>query len=115
MLLNNYAIIERAVEEGIAYGYRRAYKHTETPAHETIKAEVQSAVMGALSEVLRFDPDDTFWGDQLAEVLLAAGGALTIGRAAYRAQIPDSGVVACIADEPDRFVRVGNTVALVQK
>lgn len=112
---NNYAIVQRAVEEGIAYGYRRAFKHTETPAHETIKAEIQNAVLIQLGEIFDLDTGDEFWGDQLAEVLLEAGGSLSIGRAAYRAKIPDSGVTACIADEPDRFVRTGNAVALVQK
>ena len=115
MRLNSYVIVERAVEEGIAYGYRRAFKHTETPDHESIKYEIHAAVLSSLCEVMQFDHGDEFWGDQLAEVLLEAGGSLSIGRAAYRAKIPDSGVTACIADEPDRFVRTGNAVALVQK
>ena len=115
MRLNNYVIVERAIEEGVSYGYRRAFKHTETPDHETVKAEIHKAVLSSLCEILDLDAGDEFWGDQLAEVLLDAGGSLSIGRAAYRAKIPDSGVVACIADEPERFVRVGNSVALVQK
>lgn len=115
MQVNTYAIITRAVEEGIAYGYRRAYKYSETPDHESIKHEIQTAVLGALCEVLHLDDGDEFWGDRLAEVLLEAGGSLSIGRAAHRAKVPDSGVVACILDEPDRFVRTGNAVALVQK
>jgi hypothetical protein len=44
---NLYAIISRAVEEGIAYGYRRAYKHTDKPTEESLKLELESAVMGA--------------------------------------------------------------------
>ncbi len=115
MQLNSYAIVERAVEEGIAYGYRRAFKHTETPDHESIKHEIHTAVLSSLCEVLQLDDGDEFWGDRLAEVLLEAGGSLSIGRAAHRAKIPDSGVTACIVDEPDRFVRTGNAVALVQK
>lgn len=115
MRVNNYVIVERAVEEGVNHGYRRAFKHTETPAHETIKDEIHRAIMSSLCEVFDLDAGDEFWGDQLAEVLLEAGGPLAIGRAAYRAKIPDSGVVACITDEPDRFVRTGNMVALVQK
>ncbi len=111
---NNYAIVERAVEEGIAYGYRRAFKHTETPAHETIKAEIQNAVLVQLGEIFDLDSGDEFWGDQLAEALLDACGPLAIGRAAYRAHLSEGAVIACITDEPDRFVRVGETVDLVR-
>jgi len=113
--LNNYVIVQRAIEEGIAYGYRRAFKHTETPSHEAIKDEIHKAVMSSLCEVLDFDAGDDFWGDQLAEALLDAGGPLAIGRAAYRAHLTEGAVLACVTDEPDRFVKVGETVALVLK
>ncbi len=52
MKLDTYAIMSRAVSEGIAYGMRRAYKHSNDPKLETIEAEVESAVMSALSDVI---------------------------------------------------------------
>jgi hypothetical protein len=50
-----YAIISRAVDEGTAYGVRRAFKHTETPDIEATIECVSREVMNALCEVLRFD------------------------------------------------------------
>ena len=49
-----WTIISRAVEEGAAYGIRRAYKHTDTPTHEDICEQVEREVMNALAEVLDF-------------------------------------------------------------
>lgn len=52
--VNVYEVVSRAVEEGIAYGYRRAHKHEESPGEEHVKAEIEQAVMSALSDVLLF-------------------------------------------------------------
>jgi hypothetical protein len=53
--LDAYGIVQRAVEEGVARGYRRAFKHTDAPGEERIRASVEREVMDALCEVLRFD------------------------------------------------------------
>lgn len=50
-----YSIIESAVSEGIARGYRRAHKHTDAPGEEHILESIRSAVMGELEEVLDYD------------------------------------------------------------
>jgi hypothetical protein len=50
-----YEVIRRAVEEGVAYGYQRAFKHTDTPSEETIKEQIEHAVMNAVSEVIDYD------------------------------------------------------------
>jgi hypothetical protein len=50
-----YALVERAVSEGIAYGYRRAHKHVDDPTEATIKAEILEGVMHALTEVIAFE------------------------------------------------------------
>lgn len=53
--LDAYGIIQRAVEEGVARGYRRAFKYTDAPGEEGIRASIEREVMDALCEVLRFD------------------------------------------------------------
>lgn len=54
--LDAYPIISRAVEEGIAYGVRRAFKHRDdSPSDDAIRSienEVRRAVMDSLSEVI---------------------------------------------------------------
>lgn len=50
--LNLYAVVARAVEEGIARGWRRAHKHTESPEEAAILDEIEQAVLNALSEVV---------------------------------------------------------------
>lgn len=55
--LNAYAIASRAVEEGIAYGWYRAHKHADSPGEDTIREEIGTAVMTALSEYIQFDWD----------------------------------------------------------
>jgi hypothetical protein len=50
--LDSYGIIARAVEEGIAYGWNRAHKHTEKPEPHHIKNEINNAIMNAISEII---------------------------------------------------------------
>ena len=54
-----YPVIARAVEEGVAYGIRHAFKH-----HVAVEADlsyveecVEREVLNALCEVLEFDDD----------------------------------------------------------
>ncbi len=42
--IDAYEVICRAVETGIAYGYNRAYKHTEKPDEQTFKEAMYNAV-----------------------------------------------------------------------
>lgn len=53
--INAYAVLERAVEEGVRYGLRRAHKHTESPSQEDIEENVSREVMTTLSEVFVFE------------------------------------------------------------
>lgn len=55
MKVRTWVILERAVEEGIAYGYRRAFKHDDHPDEETIKEALLNSVMSSISEVFDFD------------------------------------------------------------
>ena len=50
--IDSYKIIARAVEEGVTYGLNRSRKHSDNPSEETLKREVEMAVMNALSDVL---------------------------------------------------------------
>lgn len=52
-----YDVIWRAVEEGVAYGYKRAHKHTDAPGEESIREHIERAVMASLEEVLAFDDE----------------------------------------------------------
>lgn len=55
--VNAYAVVERAVEEGVRWGWQNAHKHTDTPTKETVIDQIGQDVMRELVEVLRF------WGD----------------------------------------------------
>lgn len=50
-----YWIIQRAVEEGIAYGLNRAHKHEDNPDYNHIALEIERAVMSALDEIIDFE------------------------------------------------------------
>ena len=55
MKANTYKIIQEAVENGVALGYNRAYKHSDTPSEEAIKFEIYEAVMNEICEWFVFD------------------------------------------------------------
>lgn len=50
-----YAVLDRAVEEGLAYGWRRAHKHVDNPSEDAIREAMQNAVMDAICGVFKFD------------------------------------------------------------
>ncbi len=52
-----YKVISRAVEEGIAYGYMRSHKHTNTPSEELLKEEIFNGVMNELSDYIVWEPE----------------------------------------------------------
>jgi len=45
----------RAIEEGIAYGWNHAHKHTGKPGEEKIREEIENGVTNAISEYFDFD------------------------------------------------------------
>lgn len=55
MKFKAYTIIERAIEEGIDYGYNRAHKHTDKPSEALLKGEILNAITNNLCEILDFD------------------------------------------------------------
>jgi hypothetical protein len=54
MKVKTYTVVSRAIEEGIARGYRRARKHTDNPEPEAIKESIYNEVMNALCDVIEF-------------------------------------------------------------
>ena len=50
-----YNLMERCVETGVAYGYRRAFKHTDDPGKDAILDNIVSGVMLELSEYFDFE------------------------------------------------------------
>jgi hypothetical protein len=52
--INLYRLIERAVEDGVAYGWNRAHKHTDTPDPAYVKEQISQAVMNAVCEWLEY-------------------------------------------------------------
>lgn len=55
MRLRAYNIISEAICKGIEYGVRRAHKHDDNPAIDTIVEEAHHNAMIHLCEVLEFD------------------------------------------------------------
>ncbi len=56
--LRAYPLVQRAVEESVAYGVRRAFKHTDAPDVESIIEAVDQSVMNAMCELFDFgDPE----------------------------------------------------------
>ena len=50
-----YNLMERCIEDGVAYGYRRAFKHTDNPPEEVILDSIVSGVMLELSAWFDFE------------------------------------------------------------
>lgn len=56
MLVRAYEVLRRAVEEGVAYGWRRAHKHTDAPGEDAIVDQVVQGVLNEVCEYFDFDP-----------------------------------------------------------
>lgn len=52
-----YPLMREAVEAGIAYGYHRAFKHTNTPEPQAIMDEIEQAVMNEIAARFTFSDD----------------------------------------------------------
>jgi hypothetical protein len=56
MRAKEYDVLTRAVEEGVAYGWNRAYKHTTKPDPDQAREEIYQAVVNSICEVFDFHP-----------------------------------------------------------
>ena len=52
-----FDVFQRAVEEGIAYGWQRAHKHTDTPSEEDVKESIEAGVLNAVGEYFEFEEE----------------------------------------------------------
>jgi hypothetical protein len=50
-----YRILSMAVRDGAAIGYRRAYKHDDSPDEDRIIDAIENAVMMQICEWFRFE------------------------------------------------------------
>jgi hypothetical protein len=55
LFLKAHSIISRAVEEGVAYGIRRAHKHDDNPSEAVLQENIEREVMNALNEVIDYE------------------------------------------------------------
>ena len=53
--LRTYEIVSRAVEEGVGYGLKRAYKYSDAPTQGSLQEHIEQAVLNALCEIIEFD------------------------------------------------------------
>lgn len=51
-----YKLIEKCVDDGVAYGLHRAYKHTDKPTAEQIQENIRQAIMYEICEWFQFEP-----------------------------------------------------------
>ncbi len=54
-MLKHYTVVARAVEEGAAMGWRRAFKYSDTPDDDTAIEAITREIMAALDEVVRWE------------------------------------------------------------
>lgn len=52
-----YPVLCHAVEEGVAYGWRRAHKHIDAPDAQTIEDQIVDAVLSEVCQYFDFDED----------------------------------------------------------
>ena len=55
MQVRVYPVLYRAVEEGVAYGWQRAHKHTDSPDATVIKDHIVTAVINEIGQYFDFD------------------------------------------------------------
>jgi len=54
-----YRLVEMAVQEGVDYGYGRAFKYSDKPSDSAIKEEILQAVMTQICEWFDFDENNS--------------------------------------------------------
>jgi hypothetical protein len=52
-------ILEQAISEGVARGYRRAFKYVENPTENAICETIEEQVMSSLHDYFDFNKDNS--------------------------------------------------------
>jgi hypothetical protein len=55
MKAREYDLMQLAVEDGVAIGYARAYKHTDEPSEHEMKDHLQREIMNQICEWFDFE------------------------------------------------------------
>jgi hypothetical protein len=55
MKANDYKVLQKCVEDGVAYGYKRAFKYNNTPPGASIQNAIYEAVMVEIAEWFDFE------------------------------------------------------------
>lgn len=58
MKVNKFKVLEMVLENGIRYGFRRAYKHTENPSDEYVYQCIFDAITTEFFEWFNFDENE---------------------------------------------------------
>lgn len=51
---DKYRVLEMAVRDGVAIGYRRAFKHDDSPSDERVIDTIEQAIMTQICEWFKF-------------------------------------------------------------
>jgi hypothetical protein len=54
MIPKTYELLDRCIDEGISFGYARAFKHTDTPSESAIHESIHREVMNQIHEWFEF-------------------------------------------------------------
>lgn len=54
MQANEYLVLERAIDEGVEYGFMRAYKTNAAPNEDDMREAVKMAVLNSVCEWFTF-------------------------------------------------------------
>ena len=58
MKAKTHRILEMAIEQGVARGYRRAFKHIDSPLEDAILESIEDCVMGEIYEYFTFGENE---------------------------------------------------------
>ena len=58
MQVRTYEVLQRAIEQGIRCGIRRAYKHTDKPTEEAVIEHLEVEIMNAITGVFWFTENE---------------------------------------------------------
>ncbi len=58
MRVNERALLERCIEEGLRDGWRRAHKHTDQPTESGVRETMWDAIWLHIDEYFEFETND---------------------------------------------------------